>query len=112
ILCSLIPIVGLTFPALFYGYDEENKVSSFFCAHPIHESQNRDCTLTRLSKETLEHLDVANHFNRIIFYFILPTIYFSMIIYGFIKVVKYERIKSGKGKMSFKEYCRFSKDLF
>ncbi|KMZ88528.1 hypothetical protein PVBG_06133 [Plasmodium vivax Brazil I] len=50
---------------------------------------------------------------------ILPTLFFvtlsisliTVTIYIFIKVIKYERLKSGKGKMNLKEYCRFCKDL-
>ncbi|KMZ92311.1 hypothetical protein PVMG_03666 [Plasmodium vivax Mauritania I] len=112
ILFSLIPIVGLIFPVLFSGKDEKNEASLFFCAHKDHEKANQGCKATQLSTITWEHLDVANYFNRIIFFFLLPTIYLSMIIYGFIKVVKYERLKLGKDKMNFKEYFHFCKDLF
>ncbi|KMZ83293.1 hypothetical protein PVBG_06062 [Plasmodium vivax Brazil I] len=38
-------------------------------------------------------------------------IFISVFIYGFIKIIKYERIKSIKGKMSLKEYCNFCKEV-
>ncbi|SCA83509.1 Protein of unknown function, putative, partial [Plasmodium vivax] len=36
----------------------------------------------------------------------------SLVIYIFLKVIKYERLRRGKGKMSVKEYYRFCKDVF
>ncbi|SCA82131.1 Protein of unknown function, putative, partial [Plasmodium vivax] len=112
ILLSLLPIVGLIFPALFCEKGENTKSSSYFCAHTKHTTGNTDCKATMLSEPTWAYIKVFFYIDIIIFYFIIPTAYLSMIIYGFIKVVKYERLKSGKDKMSFKEYCHFCKDLF
>ncbi|VVA00167.1 Plasmodium exported protein, unknown function [Plasmodium vivax] len=111
---SLIPLVGLIFPALFCKEEGEGNPLISFCTHPSHSESGdyKDCKAEIVSETTLAYLNITNYLNRIIFSFIIPTIYFSMIIYGFIKVVKYERIKSGKEKMSFKEYCHFCKDLF
>ncbi|KMZ99856.1 hypothetical protein PVNG_04133 [Plasmodium vivax North Korean] len=113
ILLSLLPIVGLIFPVIFCNKEEKPTYLAFFCAHEKHtENQYKDCKATQLPKSILPHLGVINYICVIMFYFIIPTIYLSMIIYGFIKVVKYERLKLGKDKMSFNEYCRFCKDLF
>ncbi|KMZ88874.1 hypothetical protein PVBG_06071 [Plasmodium vivax Brazil I] len=114
ILFSLLPIVGLIFPALFVKEEGRRDPLLYFCAHQGHsESGNyKDCKAKIVSETTLAYLKVFYYINIIIFCFIIPTIYLSMLIYGFIKVVKYERLKSGKDKMSFKEYCRFCKDLF
>ncbi|KMZ88645.1 hypothetical protein PVBG_06007 [Plasmodium vivax Brazil I] len=112
ILFSLLPIIGLIFPVLFCGKDEKNESSIFFCIHEKHEGSSEDCKLQMLPKSILPHIYVITYISLVIFYFIIPTIYLSMIIYGFIKVVKYEKLKSGKDKMSFNEYCRFCKGLF
>ncbi|KMZ77267.1 hypothetical protein PVIIG_06160 [Plasmodium vivax India VII] len=113
ILFSLLPIVGLIFPVLFCNKEEKPTYLALFCAHENHtEDKYKDCKATPLSKSIFPHINVINYLNLIIFYFIIPMIYLSVIIYGFIKVVKYERLKSGKDKMNFKEYCHFCKDLF
>ncbi|KNA01600.1 hypothetical protein PVNG_05965 [Plasmodium vivax North Korean] len=43
---------------------------------------------------------------------ILNFIILSGIIYIIIKIIKYEKLKAAKGKMSVMEYCRFCKDIF
>ncbi|VUZ93433.1 Plasmodium exported protein, unknown function [Plasmodium vivax] len=113
ILFSLIPIIGLIFPALFCKKDEHAAFLALFCEHQKHVGTDyKDCKAKILTETEWAYLKVFYYINIIIFCFIIPTIYLSMLIYGFIKVVKYERLKSGKDKMSFKEYCRFCKDLF
>ncbi|VUZ99784.1 Plasmodium exported protein, unknown function, partial [Plasmodium vivax] len=114
ILFSLIPIIGLIFPALFCNEEEKGNPLISFCTHPSHDESGKykNCKANIVSDTTLVYLDVINYLNRIIFYNIIPIIYLSIIIYGFIKVVKYERLKLGKDKMSFKEYCLFCKVLF
>ncbi|KMZ76562.1 hypothetical protein PVIIG_06339 [Plasmodium vivax India VII] len=42
---------------------------------------------------------------------ILPITIFLVLSYITIKIIKYERLKAGKGKMNLKEYCSFCKDL-
>ncbi|KNA00885.1 hypothetical protein PVNG_06135 [Plasmodium vivax North Korean] len=46
-----------------------------------------------------------------VFFFTLCITALIVIIYTLVKVVKYERLKAGKGKMNIKEYCRFCKDI-
>ncbi|KMZ96437.1 hypothetical protein PVNG_06145, partial [Plasmodium vivax North Korean] len=46
------------------------------------------------------------------FFFIYCTIFILSILYIFIKVVKYEKLKAGKGKMNRKEYICFCKEVF
>ncbi|SCA83485.1 Plasmodium exported protein, unknown function, partial [Plasmodium vivax] len=114
ILFSLIPIIGLILPALFCKEEGKGNPLISFCTHPRHDESGKykDCKAHILTETEWAYLKVFYYINIIIFCFIIPTIYLSMLIYGFIKVVKYERLKSGKDKMSFKEYCRFCKDLF
>ncbi|KMZ96484.1 hypothetical protein PVNG_05837 [Plasmodium vivax North Korean] len=47
-----------------------------------------------------------------VFTFTMIIIILLFVFYTLIKIVKYEKLKSGKDKMSLKEYCRFSKDVF
>ncbi|KMZ88755.1 hypothetical protein PVBG_05847 [Plasmodium vivax Brazil I] len=112
-LIRYVIFLGLIFPILFCNKDEEPGKLAFYCAHEKHdEGKYKGCKATQLSKNIFPHINVINYLNLIIFYFIIPAIYLSIIIYGFIKVVKYERLKSGKDKMSFNEYCHFCKGLF
>ncbi|KMZ89604.1 hypothetical protein PVMG_05937 [Plasmodium vivax Mauritania I] len=46
------------------------------------------------------------------FFSIYCTIFILTIIYIFIKAVKYEKLKMGKGKMNRKEYICFCKEIF
>ncbi|KMZ94902.1 hypothetical protein PVMG_05513 [Plasmodium vivax Mauritania I] len=46
------------------------------------------------------------------FFTIYCTIFLLTIFYIFIKVVKYEKLKAGKGKMNRKEYICFCKKVF
>ncbi|SCA82069.1 Plasmodium exported protein, unknown function, partial [Plasmodium vivax] len=112
ILFSLLPIVGLIFPALFHKDEGGKEPLLSFCTHPSHGSANDKCKAEIVSETTWGFLKAFFYIDIIIFYFIIPMIYLSTIIYGFIKVVKYERLKLGKDKMSFKEYCLFCKALF
>ncbi|GAW84651.1 variable surface protein [Plasmodium gonderi] len=47
-----------------------------------------------------------------IFVYVIPFILTLAIIYIFIKIEKYERLKARKGYMSAKEYYHFCKDIF
>ncbi|CAG9479395.1 unnamed protein product [Plasmodium vivax] len=47
-----------------------------------------------------------------IFFIILTYIILFSIIYTMTKVVKYHRLEAGRGKLNFREYCHFCKDIF
>ncbi|CAI7723930.1 Plasmodium exported protein, unknown function [Plasmodium vivax] len=47
-----------------------------------------------------------------IFFIILTYIILFLIIYTLTKVVKYHRLEAGRGKLNFREYCHFCKDVF
>ncbi|VUZ99847.1 Plasmodium exported protein, unknown function [Plasmodium vivax] len=47
-----------------------------------------------------------------IFFIILTYIILFSIIYTMTKVVKYHRLEAGRGKLNFREYCLFCKDIF
>ncbi|KNA00607.1 hypothetical protein PVNG_03204 [Plasmodium vivax North Korean] len=63
------------------------------------------------------HTDITTHAvifwaNKIILNYLFPILVLLIFIYIFIKIVKYELLKSGKGKINRKEYINFCKDLF
>ncbi|SCA83591.1 Plasmodium exported protein, unknown function, partial [Plasmodium vivax] len=58
--------------------------------------------------ELIGNFECANF----IFTIIMVSIVILFIFYILIKVIKYEKIKAGKGKMNMKEHCRFCKDIF
>ncbi|VUZ99773.1 Plasmodium exported protein, unknown function [Plasmodium vivax] len=82
ILFALIPSLSLIFPILF-GVENWWDAIIKFCGTTTHNSDKT-----------------------------LGGCVLLFVFYTLIKVVKYERLKSGKDKMSLKEYCRFSKDVF
>ncbi|VVA00072.1 Plasmodium exported protein, unknown function [Plasmodium vivax] len=47
-----------------------------------------------------------------IIFIILTYIILFSIIYTMRKVVKYHRLEAGRGKLNFREYCHFCKDIF
>ncbi|KMZ88524.1 hypothetical protein PVBG_06184 [Plasmodium vivax Brazil I] len=90
ILFSLIPFLGFIYPSL--GGTGENK----------------ECLVAGIRKTTYQILGNLN----IVLSYIALAIVILTIIYTFIKVVKYEKVKAGKVKMSIKEYCQFCKEIF
>ncbi|GAW84114.1 variable surface protein, partial [Plasmodium gonderi] len=47
-----------------------------------------------------------------ILFLILAYIILALISYIMVKIVKYEKLGARKGKMFFKKYCSFCKDVF
>ncbi|CAI7724194.1 Plasmodium exported protein, unknown function [Plasmodium vivax] len=58
--------------------------------------------------------DIQNLIPDLNYAFFIPycTIFILTILYIFIKVVKYEKLKAGRGKMNRKEYICFCKEIF
>ncbi|CAI7718657.1 Plasmodium exported protein, unknown function [Plasmodium vivax] len=55
--------------------------------------------------------DILTYLNSVIVWLSIIFV-LSLVIYIFLKVIKYERLMRGKSKMSVKDYCRFCKDVF
>ncbi|VUZ95651.1 Plasmodium exported protein, unknown function [Plasmodium vivax] len=121
IIFALSPALGLIFPILFGFRDNKgifglcpggNGSGSHFENNNVHKTTVDGGTCHRKwlydIKDTLEYIGDASY----IFSFIMITIFLLVIFYILIKVIKYEKIKAGKGKMNMKEYCRFCKDIF
>ncbi|VVA00211.1 Plasmodium exported protein, unknown function [Plasmodium vivax] len=88
IFSSLFSLLGLIVPILVYGGVEISK----------------DILKDEIPK-LIPDINYA-------FFFIYCTIFILSILYIFIKVVKYEKLKAGKGKMNRKEYICFCKEVF
>ncbi|SCA83689.1 Plasmodium exported protein, unknown function [Plasmodium vivax] len=119
ILFALIPALGLIFPMLF-GISG-SKIPSILgpCPDDTHftrdENKHQYGNYAQCNYKWLyDHEDLiikVSYFAEIFSYIMIITV-ISVIFYILIKLIKYERLKSGKGKMSVKEYYRFCKDIF
>ncbi|SCA83772.1 Plasmodium exported protein, unknown function, partial [Plasmodium vivax] len=113
LLFSLFPITGILFPILFGSIDKNDKTAIIsFCTHSDSEQSTNYCSSTMITRETAKLLEGIIPTIKNIFYYVLPTIVILFTIYTFVKVLKYERLRSGKDKMSIKEYCSLCKDIF
>ncbi|KMZ96111.1 hypothetical protein PVNG_05879 [Plasmodium vivax North Korean] len=112
ILFALLPAIGLIYPIIF-GVSNKARGIIDYCLHQKHgkgDLSHSSCSKVGLyGYETI--IDQVSY-APLIFSFIMITISILFIIYILIKVIKYEKIKAGKGKMNIKEYCRFCKDIF
>ncbi|KMZ95152.1 hypothetical protein PVMG_06090 [Plasmodium vivax Mauritania I] len=104
---SLLPLFGLILYILYGGADIGAGIIKF-CSHANHT--NKNCTKFIINDNNKWKLEYSEYIN-IAFTCIMIIIVFVVNIYILIKVIKYERIKAIKGKMSLKEYCNFCKDL-
>ncbi|VVA00257.1 Plasmodium exported protein, unknown function [Plasmodium vivax] len=122
-LFALIPAFGLIFPILF-GIGGQNPGVLGLCtdghfkdvnSNKVHKSTDDDNDIGKCFRKLLydnkDTIDTIKYIN-MAFSFIVVTIVLLIFIYIFAKVIKYERIKFGKGKMNRKEYIRFCKEVF
>ncbi|SCA60885.1 Protein of unknown function, putative [Plasmodium vivax] len=110
ILFAISPIFGVIFPILF------NKNSPFldYCASECVATANghsHDPGKFIKSSLSSTEFDIISSFNAL-FFFALFIIVLTVIIYILVKVVKYERLKEGKGRIKGKGYYRFCKNIF
>ncbi|KMZ88772.1 hypothetical protein PVBG_05864 [Plasmodium vivax Brazil I] len=119
ILFSLIPALGLIFPMLF-GI-RGRKIPSILgpCPDDTHftkgENKHTKGNYTTCPYNWLyvnEDTIIKVSYFAEIFSYIMIVIVIFVVFYILIKLIKYEGLRSGKGKMSVKEYYRFCKDMF
>ncbi|SCA81859.1 Protein of unknown function, putative, partial [Plasmodium vivax] len=104
----LLPLLGLIFPILFgkiFGNDP-----LFELCNTVGNDHLNSCNKVHFYVDKWVY-DTIDYSNKVIFP-LLSIITICVIIYIFIKIIKYEKLKAGKGKMSIKENYRFCKDVF
>ncbi|KMZ88676.1 hypothetical protein PVBG_06083 [Plasmodium vivax Brazil I] len=111
LICS-IPLLGLILPIIF-GFIELKDGIFKWCGimHEKHRHNHMGpqdiCKLPYFnSRAALLSVCINN-----ITFIIITIIILFMFFYTLKKIIKYERIKANKGKMSLKEYCNFCKDI-
>ncbi|KMZ88745.1 hypothetical protein PVBG_05691 [Plasmodium vivax Brazil I] len=116
ILLSLYPIMGIIFYIVFseYGPFEKYCLSDCPSRHGEQNSVaiptahvNKNFTMVGFNSTVWKIIDALHGLIFITF----SAIFIFWVVYTLIKIIKYERLKYGKGKMSAKEYFRFCKYL-
>ncbi|CAG9485298.1 unnamed protein product [Plasmodium vivax] len=117
ILLSLYPIMGIIFYIVFSEYGPFEKYCLSDC--PSRHGETTAATAKEAhNKKEIPMVEIDSTVWKIIealhgiIFIIFSAIFIFWVVYTLIKIIKYERLKYGKGKMSAKEYCRFCKDLF
>ncbi|KMZ94056.1 hypothetical protein PVMG_02282 [Plasmodium vivax Mauritania I] len=108
---ALIPSLNLIFPVLF-GFDKLGEGMIDFCTDTAHKNDTGAEGCNKWHKYIWEPRIECIYPAIKVLTFIMIIIILLIVFYTLIKVVKYEKLKSGKDKMSLKEYCRFCKDVF
>ncbi|SCA83577.1 Protein of unknown function, putative, partial [Plasmodium vivax] len=115
IIFSLVPVLGLILPLLFnekfqiikrcFSDCEEASHITETSGNKIHDKGNIQALISKNTWSTITTVnDVLLSISTIIVLFV--------VIYILIKIIKYERLKAGKGKIKGKDYYRFCKNLF
>ncbi|KMZ77295.1 hypothetical protein PVIIG_05654 [Plasmodium vivax India VII] len=121
-LLSLLPVIGLIYPILFgigenysgvLGACETSHIDSSSKAHKtgtISDVNYSDCTKKWMYdyKDSIKNTGLSY----MIVSLIIVSIVLFVVIYILIKLIKYQRLKAGRGKMSINQYYHFCKEIF
>ncbi|SCO70969.1 Protein of unknown function, putative [Plasmodium vivax] len=115
IILILLPALGLIYYILF-GFGEGLRGVFEICRDREHYNTtarshiNTGCARLNIYEwnTTLANIKITN----LIFIFTIITIFLLLFIYMLTKIIKYEKLKAGKGKMNRKEYICFCKEIF
>ncbi|CAG9485319.1 unnamed protein product [Plasmodium vivax] len=112
IFISLIPALGFIFPILFGDHDIGRGILCY-CLSKNHQDSNLHGNCTSIHKwyDYKTTIQTIGYFSYI-FFSIFGIIVSLVFIYILIKVIKYERLKAGIGKMNRREYIDFCKKVF
>ncbi|SCA82050.1 Protein of unknown function, putative, partial [Plasmodium vivax] len=122
IFLSLIPAFSLIYFILFgvgenpgiFGLcpvrsDDKSHFESGIGKHKDSPEDIKNC-FRRWMYDYEYEINIAGYIS-MAFSFIMIIIVLSLFFYILIKVIKYEKLKAGKGKMCIKAYCKFCKDI-
>ncbi|KMZ94933.1 hypothetical protein PVMG_06049 [Plasmodium vivax Mauritania I] len=108
ILIFSLPVLGLILPMLF-GINKFGDGILAWCGanKKRHKLQGNSCKLQYFNEDAVYLIYYINS----VFFVIISFIVLFVFFYTLRKIIKYERIKAIKGKMSLKEYCNFCKEV-
>ncbi|KMZ94943.1 hypothetical protein PVMG_06114 [Plasmodium vivax Mauritania I] len=119
--CGIVPIIivlllllGLIYPILRCGDNPILKI----CAHGCDKHNDPSVSTGKsdhfnkihksfFGKDTLEMIEKIYE----VLIYVVPLIFLMILLYIFIKILKYQKLKSGRDKMSLKQYYNFTKSL-
>ncbi|SCA83387.1 Protein of unknown function, putative, partial [Plasmodium vivax] len=108
---AISPIFGVIFPILFSEYGPFYNWCTSDCTKNSGEHKHGDEGTFYKTPYSNAEWDAFFYINRL-FFFTLLIIVLTVIIYTLVKVVNYEKLKAGKGKIKGKNYYRFCKKVF
>ncbi|VUZ99248.1 Plasmodium exported protein, unknown function [Plasmodium vivax] len=119
ILFSLIPFLGLIYPMIFNKHNTLLSKCCFKGCSKEHHStgakseqrnnnESKDYTLLNIDENTWNIIDTIQRVTLCLSVIIVLCVIFYILV----KVIKYERLKARKDKMTVKEYCRLCKNIF
>ncbi|KMZ82389.1 hypothetical protein PVIIG_05560 [Plasmodium vivax India VII] len=106
---ALLPLLGIIIPILFGGEKPQDRIVRLTYGSCRNKGSDGNCTkgFIHCTKDQIRAIGYLNF----IFFLALAIIVLLSVIYIFVKIIKYERLKAGKGKMSGKEYINFCKNV-
>ncbi|CAI7724225.1 Plasmodium exported protein, unknown function [Plasmodium vivax] len=119
---ALIPLLGLVIRIVFSKYNPLSEKLCFSECRSKHDGSNnlddtpqkaqethlgKNLILTSINQDTCNIIVAVNS----VITYLLIILFLFVVIYILIKVIKYEKLKSCKGKMSIKEHYKFYKNL-
>ncbi|KMZ77377.1 hypothetical protein PVIIG_06369 [Plasmodium vivax India VII] len=115
ILFGLVPLIGFIIPLLknyhfeiiqgcFQGCNIESHLEDTM---PRPDNHKSDYKMLSISESTWKTICLVNT----VFLYVSTVIVSCVVLYIFIKAIKYKKLKAGRDKMSLKEYYHFTKSL-
>ncbi|KMZ77135.1 hypothetical protein PVIIG_05345 [Plasmodium vivax India VII] len=121
-LLSLLPVIGLIHPILFglghsypgiLGACEEGHIDTSTYAHKPGNGDTDEVS-TCIKKWIYDYRGSINYTGLayMLVSLIIVSIVLFVVIYVLVKLIKYQRLKAGRGKMNISQYYNFCKEIF
>ncbi|CAI7718698.1 Plasmodium exported protein, unknown function [Plasmodium vivax] len=111
ILFALLPCLGLIIYILFGGNEIGRGIINI-CTKTEANHINASPPCAGIHNVITEDNNNYIEYTHFVFLFLMIMLVIFVFIYILLKVVKYERLREGKGKMSKKEYFNYCKEVF